>query len=551
MVLAPVVRATRAGSGAFESLGTSAVNAVLVRCALCWRVTAAIFLAILLVEGMILIPSYQNYERDLVAARIASANAVIDAVIAAAPQGNDRTRLDALADVTAIGAGGVRAAGVQGPDGRLVRLNGQPWPADASPERIGATTGWAKTGRGTVVTRVESLPGLAGPLVAEVDISDVPALLVSFLGRIGGLVAIIALAVTAAAMAVLRVTILGRLVRLVAAVETASGDLQNADKYIMQPGRDDELGRLINNTNYLLRRTSSSLSALHERENALVRLNATLETRVAERTSDLQRATRAAEAANEAKSAFLANMSHELRTPLNAIMGFSQVMQMGLRGEALPPIFRGYTDDILSSASHLLDIINDVLDIAQIEAGAAPLAVDPVKSGDEITAILPILREKAAAKNIAIIHPPLEDMPEITGNSRALRQIVLNLLANAVSFTPAGGEIRIDSGTDAKARRAWLRVSDTGIGIAPQDIPRVLEPFGQVANVLQRDHQGTGLGLTIAKRLAEAQQGRLHIESEPGRGTCVTITLPLVQRGTQPSGLASDLASEFAPAARA
>jgi two-component system, cell cycle sensor histidine kinase PleC len=234
-----------------------------------------------------------------------------------------------------------------------------------------------------------------------------------------------------------------------------------------------------------------------------------------------------AEDASRAKSAFLANMSHELRTPLNAVIGFSEIMAKELFGPIGNDQYRQYSGDIYDSGNHLLDLINDILDMAKIEAGKLTLAPRPLDPAVAIDQAVRLTRRKAEEKGLSII-VDAENLPEIEADHRAVKQMLLNLLSNAVKFTDEGA---VMVHARANASGLVLRVVDTGCGIPPEHLPRLAHPFQQVETELARNHSGTGLGLSLTKSLAEMHGGKLSISSEVGRGTIVTITLPRVFGG--------------------
>jgi signal transduction histidine kinase len=242
------------------------------------------------------------------------------------------------------------------------------------------------------------------------------------------------------------------------------------------------------------------------------------------------------EEASRMKSEFLANMSHELRTPLNAIIGFSEVLKDGLLGELLEQQ-KDYVTDIFNSGSHLLSLINDILDLSKVEAGKmaltlAPLAVEPL-----LQAGLQLLRDKAATHHIALsleMAPDLQARAEIWLDERKTRQIIYNLLSNAVKFTPDGGAVQVlvSCVTRAKVAHAhWdqyleIAVRDNGIGISEQDKARLFQPFTQIDSTLARGYEGTGLGLVMVRRLAELQGGSVALHSVQGEGSTFTVWLP-------------------------
>jgi two-component system cell cycle sensor histidine kinase PleC len=238
-----------------------------------------------------------------------------------------------------------------------------------------------------------------------------------------------------------------------------------------------------------------------------------------------------AEEASRAKSAFLANMSHELRTPLNAVIGFSEIMSKELFGALGNEQYKQYSADIFDSGNHLLDLINDILDMAKIEAGKLTLAPRPLDPAVVIEQAVRLTKRRAEDKGLSIV-VDAEDLPEIEADHRAVKQMLLNLLSNAVKFTDEGA---IMVYARANAAGLTLRVIDTGCGIPPEHLPRLARPFEQVETELARNHHGTGLGLALTKSLVDMHGGKFSIQSEVNRGTIVTITLPRLFGGRRES----------------
>ena len=236
----------------------------------------------------------------------------------------------------------------------------------------------------------------------------------------------------------------------------------------------------------------------------------------------LRQAVEAAEAASRAKSAFLASMSHELRTPLNAILGFSELIQKPEPwAQERAAEFAG---DIHRSGEHLLDLINGLLDMARIEAGRMELRESVFAIPDLVAEVARVFQASGQAQGLAIEATVEEALPRLHADRRALRQMLLNLVGNAVKFTPAGGRVALS----ARRGGGWLAlaVADDGIGIAEEKIPQLAQPFTQIANVLTRTHEGTGMGLYVTRSLAELHGGRMEIRSRLGEGTTVTLLLP-------------------------
>jgi signal transduction histidine kinase len=230
------------------------------------------------------------------------------------------------------------------------------------------------------------------------------------------------------------------------------------------------------------------------------------------------------ETANRHKSEFLANMSHELRTPLTAIIGFSEVLSEKLFGE-LNDKQNEYMDDIVSSGRHLLSLINDILDLSKVEAGRMELDLTKFDLPTAIENALILIQERATRHGIRLEHSVDERLGEVLGDERKFKQILLNLLSNAVKFTAEGGRIDVDAALTNGA--VEISVSDTGIGIAPENQETIFEEFRQVGTDYSKKREGTGLGLTLTRKFVELHGGKIWVGSEVGKGSTFTFTLPL------------------------
>jgi len=241
-----------------------------------------------------------------------------------------------------------------------------------------------------------------------------------------------------------------------------------------------------------------------------------------------------AEAREAGKTRFLANMSHELRTPLNAVLGFSDIMRQRIFGP-LPDRYSEYAENIHQAGGHLLDLINDVLDVSKIEAERYTLTLERFDAREVVSAAMALVRVNADDKGVSLSSVLTQDPVEVSADRRALKQIALNLLSNAVKFTPRGGSVTVT--VEAIGPYLEVIVADTGVGIAPEDVRRLGRPFEQAGEIEQR-RQGTGLGLSLVRAFAELHGGRMSIDSTLGEGTAVTVRLPVadVSRAPAPEG---------------
>ncbi|WP_366655550.1 ATP-binding protein [Fodinicurvata sp. EGI_FJ10296] len=240
----------------------------------------------------------------------------------------------------------------------------------------------------------------------------------------------------------------------------------------------------------------------------------------------LRDALEQADRANQAKTMLLANVSHELRTPLNAIIGFSAIIKDQLIGAIDNARYLEYADDINQSGSHLLDLVNSMLDLSRIDAGEVALLETRADPAAEALATLRLMEMPAAANSQSLVSTIPPGLPHLLCDRRGLKQMLLNLLSNAVDFTPNHGRIELAMAIDRESGALVIQVTDDGIGIKAIDIPRALAPFGQIPGGPRADRSGTGLGLPLVKTLIERHGGTFAIDSEPGRGTTIALTFP-------------------------
>ena len=362
-----------------------------------------------------------------------------------------------------------------------------------------------------VLSAYQTIDSLGWHVFVEEPLSEAFAPLESAIWRT--VILLVAFLLLASATGVL---LARRLVRPIESIQAAAAKIGSGalDQRIDTTSRD-ELGALAEEFNRMAEQLEGSYANLEQKvDERTQELAATLE--------QLDEKSRELETASRHKSQFLANMSHELRTPLNAILGFSQLLRGEVYGD-LNEKQEEYLDDILTSAGHLLALINDILDLSKVEAGQIELDVAPFSLREALERGVVMVRERATKDGVRVA---LEAYPEadiVSGDERRVRQVIFNLLSNAVKFTPHGGTVDVSAvRVNGEVR---VSVADTGPGIAPQDHDRIFEEFQQTeAGAAQRE--GTGLGLALSKRLVELHGGRIWVDSELGKGSTFVFTLP-------------------------
>jgi two-component system, NtrC family, sensor kinase len=362
-----------------------------------------------------------------------------------------------------------------------------------------------------VLTSWEVIPSTGWVVFVEQPLDEAFAPLTASLWRAGGILAI-GLAVSLLASLYLS----RRMVEPIEAIRASAGRIGEGaldERIAVRTG--DELEDLADEFNEMAARLGESY--------------ATLEQKVADRTralgvamNEIDEKNRQLELASRHKSEFLANMSHELRTPLNAIIGFSELLLEKMVG-TLTPKQSEYVRDILASGKHQLALINDVLDLAKVEAGRIELERSMFPVSKAVIDAVTLVRARATQRGIALNEQIDPQLGHVEADQRKVKQVLVNLLSNAVKFTPSGGRVGVRAYRENG--EVAIAVSDTGPGIAPDEMRLIFREFGQTASA--RGHEGTGLGLALAKRIVELHGGRIWVESEAGRGSTFTFTLPV------------------------
>jgi len=303
-------------------------------------------------------------------------------------------------------------------------------------------------------------------------------------------------------------------------VETAKEISRSSDYSVrVEPSSNDEVGDL---TRYF----NEMIHEVDVRDKDLLKQKHSLERLVERKTHEIMIALEKSEASSQAKSEFLANMSHELRTPLNAVLGFSEVMRMEIFGSHSNEKYKDYANLIHESGAHLLDIINDLLDLAKVEAGKTELMIETNDITAITTEVIEMMTVWAQRKNQDLVFEIHDEMPAVQCDRRMMKQVLVNLVSNAIKFTGEGGSVKV---TLEKPPSDFVRiiVADTGIGMTAEEVELAMQPFGQAQSILSRSHEGTGLGLPLVEQFLGLHNSKMHIQSTPGKGTEIGVMLPV------------------------
>jgi two-component system, NtrC family, sensor kinase len=380
----------------------------------------------------------------------------------------------------------------------------------AQPEETSATIGRDPEGR-KVLSAFQTVDLLGWRVFVEEPLSEAYQPLYSAIKRTAFLLVVFLVLAIGTSVVLAR-----RMARPIETIQTAAANIgAGALDQRIEVASNDELGALAEEFNRMAAQLQESYAGLEHRVEERTRELATALTELDEKSREL-------ETASTHKSEFLASMSHELRTPLNAIIGFSQALRERMFGE-LNEKQEEYLDDIIASAYHLLSLINDVLDLSKVEAGQIALEIEPFSLRDALESGVVMVRERASDGGVRVELSADPEIDPVDGDERRIRQVVFNLLANAVKFTPTGGSVEVSAArVNGEVR---VSVADTGPGVAPEDRVRIFEEFQQTdAGVALRE--GTGLGLALSKRLVELHGGRIWVDSEVGAGSTFVFTLP-------------------------
>lgn len=469
------------------------------KCRLCWRITGAIFISIFIIEGLLLVPSYHNYERDLLVRLEENGHALFSTAFGLNPRLTEREFLGVIDTLTSFSS--LRGAALYRKDGTLIGMSGET--PQISPDTVLAGSPekrFSQDRQRYDVTWRAGEGSLPITVIGRLDSVWVQAELNSFVWRIIGLVMVIALFVTIITMLVLGQSVFLPILVLRDKLQAASLDPDTLSDYSVKPKRNDEWGDVVTAFNNMLKKI------------ALVQ-------------ADLASAREKAEHANQSKSRYLSDMSHELRTPLNAILGFSQIIASSDE-DPLSEDQKEHLGHILGAGNHMLKLINGVLDLSKVESGTLEVSIEDVELGQLVGEVSSMVKAQADARGIGIHENNLAGQNLfIRADYMKLEQVMLNLLSNAIKYNHEEGNVIICIERTG-ASEVRLSVIDTGQGIAPEELEGLFKPFNRLGQE-DNDVEGTGLGLAITKGLVELMGGRIGVDSQPGTGSTFWVELPL------------------------
>ncbi|HER25583.1 MAG TPA: hypothetical protein ENI69_00575 [Rhodospirillales bacterium] len=478
-------------------------------CRLCLRIAVAVFLAILVAEAGVLFFSIKSYEKDRLAEVEREAIVVMRTILRSA---NAAGTLDTgFSETARLLRDGSVLVGAQVFDKAGVRRAS----FGETPVILESLFGRAVRRRLSDGTRMD----VAWPpfriqmpysVTARIDTGEISGQINGFIWRIAGLVLLISVFVTIVTMIVLDRMVLAPIIDLDHRLTGTGEDPNNPEKYIMDSTRSDELGDVIRAFNGMLRWSGSNLATIKKNER------------------DLLIAKNQAEQDNLAKSAFLSSMSHELRTPMNAVLGFGQLLQFNPK-EPLSAAQSQYVDNILEGGQHLLDLINEILDLAKIEAGMIDLTLENVNVEAVLVECLSLMTPLARKRGIQItVGDSFKSNHSVYADEIRIKQCLLNLMSNGIKYNKENGTLTLDCKITPEGMLRVV-VTDTGVGIAEDILDDLFVPFNRLqADV--RDVEGTGIGLTITRQLIESMGGMIGVETRLGDGTTFWFDLPMQER---------------------